>query len=87
MYIQEKGAQGDIWVERELIGQWRKLHNEEVHHLYPTLIIDQIMEMVITHDVREKKNADTVLVGKPEGKKPFGRSKRRLEDDIKMDPK
>ena len=26
-----------------------------------------------------------VLVGKPEGKRPLGRPKRRLEDNIKMD--
>jgi hypothetical protein len=26
-----------------------------------------------------------VLVGKPEGKKPLGRPKRRREDNIKMD--
>ena len=26
-----------------------------------------------------------VLVGKPEGKKPLGRPRRRLEDNIKMD--
>jgi len=26
-----------------------------------------------------------VLVGKPEGKRPFGRHRRRWEDDIKMD--
>ena len=26
-----------------------------------------------------------VLVGKPEGKRPLGRPRRRLEDNIKMD--
>ena len=26
-----------------------------------------------------------VLVGKPEGKRPLGRSRHRLEDNIKMD--
>ena len=26
-----------------------------------------------------------VLVGKPEGKRPLGRQRRRLEDNIKMD--
>jgi hypothetical protein len=60
----------DIWVKKdEVIGQWRKLHNEKLHHLYSTPIIDQIMvDMAVPHDVREKKNAYTVLVGKPEGK-------------------
>jgi hypothetical protein len=32
-----------------------------------------------------KRNAYRVLVGKPEGKRPLGRSRRRWEDNIKMD--
>jgi hypothetical protein len=32
-----------------------------------------------------KKNAYTVLVGKPEGKRPLGRLRRRWVDNIKMD--
>ena len=27
-----------------------------------------------------------ILVGKPEGKRPLGRPRRRWEDNIKMDP-
>jgi hypothetical protein len=30
------------------------------------------------------RNAFKILVGKPEGKRPLGRSRRRWEDDIKM---
>jgi hypothetical protein len=33
----------------------------------------------------EKRNAYKVLVGKPEGKRPVGRPRRRWEDNIKMD--
>jgi hypothetical protein len=33
----------------------------------------------------EKRNAYKILVGKPEGKRPLGRFRRRLEDNIKMD--
>jgi hypothetical protein len=33
----------------------------------------------------EKRNAYRILVGKPEGKKPLGRPKRRWVDNIKMD--
>jgi hypothetical protein len=33
----------------------------------------------------EGRNVYRVLVGKPEGKKPLGRPKRRWEDGIKMD--
>jgi len=33
----------------------------------------------------ERRGAYRVLVGKPEGKKPLGRSRRRWEDNIKKD--
>ena len=34
----------------------------------------------------ERRGVYRVLVGKPEGKRPLGRSRRRWEDNIKMDP-
>jgi hypothetical protein len=33
----------------------------------------------------EKRNACMILVGKPEGKRPLGRPRRRWEDNVKMD--
>jgi hypothetical protein len=33
----------------------------------------------------EKKNAYRILVGKPEGKRPLGKPRRRWVDNIKMD--
>jgi hypothetical protein len=33
----------------------------------------------------EKRNAYGILVGKPEGKRPLGRPRHRLVDNIKMD--
>jgi hypothetical protein len=33
----------------------------------------------------EKRNVFRILVGKPEGKRPLGRPKRRWVDNIKMD--
>jgi hypothetical protein len=33
----------------------------------------------------EKRNAYRILMGKPEGKSPLGRPRRRWEDNIKMD--
>jgi hypothetical protein len=33
----------------------------------------------------EKRNAYRILVGRPEGKRPRGRPRRRWEDNIKMD--
>jgi hypothetical protein len=35
--------------------------------------------------MREKRNAYRILVGKPEGKRPLGRPRRRWVDSIKMD--
>jgi hypothetical protein len=33
----------------------------------------------------EKRNAYAILVGKPEGKRPLGRQRRRWEDNIIID--
>jgi hypothetical protein len=33
----------------------------------------------------EKGNAYRILVGKPEGKRPLGRQRRRWVDNVKMD--
>jgi hypothetical protein len=35
--------------------------------------------------MREKRNAYRILVGKPEGRRPLGRPRRRWVDNIKMD--
>jgi hypothetical protein len=35
--------------------------------------------------MREKRNAYRILVGKPEGKRPLGRPRRRWEDNIRID--
>jgi hypothetical protein len=33
----------------------------------------------------DMRNADNILIGKPEGKRPCGRIKHRWEDNIRMD--
>jgi len=35
--------------------------------------------------MRERRNVYRVLVGNPEAKRPLGKSRRRWEDNIKMD--
>jgi hypothetical protein len=35
----------------------------------------------------EVKGAYNILVGKPEGRRPLGRPRRRWDDNIKMDPR
>ncbi|KAJ4433927.1 hypothetical protein ANN_16245 [Periplaneta americana] len=75
----------------EATGEWRKLHNAELHALYPSPdIIRNIKSRHLRwagHVARmgESRNAYRVLVGRPEGKRPLGRPRRRWEDNIKMD--
>jgi hypothetical protein len=40
---------------------------------------------MITGRMGEKRNAYTILVGTPEGKRPLGRPRRRWMDNVKMD--
>jgi hypothetical protein len=67
----------------EVTGEWRKLHNEEIHNLYSsTDIIRQIKSRRMRwagHVARmgEEKKLYKVLVGKSEGKRPLGRPRRR----------
>jgi hypothetical protein len=73
------------------IGEWRKLHNEELQDLYSSPSKIRIMKSRrmrwAGHVARmgEKRNAYRLLVGKPEGKRPLGRPRRRLVDNIRRD--
>jgi hypothetical protein len=75
----------------EVTGEWRKLHSRELHNLYSSSdIIRQIKSRRMRwagHVARmgEGRNLYTVLVGKPEGRRPLGRPRRRWEDGIRMD--
>ncbi|KAJ4448399.1 hypothetical protein ANN_10415 [Periplaneta americana] len=75
----------------EVIGEWRKLHNTELHALYSSPdIIRNIKSRRLRwagHVARmgEFRNAYRALVGRPEGKRPLGRPRRRWEDNIKME--
>ncbi|KAJ4445744.1 hypothetical protein ANN_12429 [Periplaneta americana] len=74
----------------EVTGEWRKLHNAELHALYSSPdVIRNIKSRRLRwagHVARmgESRNAYSVLVGRPEGKRPLGRPRRRWEDNIKM---
>jgi hypothetical protein len=73
----------------EVTGEWRKLRSGELHNLYSSPdIIGQIKSRRMGwagHVARmgEGRNLYRVLVGKPEGKRPLGRPRRRWVDGIK----
>jgi hypothetical protein len=72
-------------------GGWRKLHNEELHNSYSSPSIIRIIKSRrmrwAGHVARmgEMWNVYRLLVGKPEGKRPLGRSRHSWIDNIKMD--
>jgi hypothetical protein len=75
----------------EVTGGWRKLHNDELHGLYSS---HSIVRMIKARRMRwaghvarmgDLRGAYNILVGRPEGRRPLGRPRRRWEDNIKMD--
>jgi hypothetical protein len=75
----------------EVMGGWRKPHNEKLHNLCS---LPSTIRMIKPRRMRwagnaaimgEKRNAYRILVGKPEGKRPPGRSRRKRVGNIKMD--
>jgi hypothetical protein len=72
-------------------GGWRKLLNEERHELYSSPCVIRIIKWRRIRwaghvaQIGEMKNVYRLLVRKPEGKRPLGRSRCRWIDNIKMD--
>jgi hypothetical protein len=72
------GPKGD-----EVTGEWRKLHNKAIPHLYS---LSSIIRVIKSMRIRlaghiaqmwEKRNTYRLLVGMPEGRRPLGRPRCR----------
>ena len=88
-----------LWVLRrifgprrdEVTGDWRRLHKEEINVLYSSPNIVRVIKwrrMRWTGHVAhmgEERVVYRVLVGKPEGKRPLGRPRRRWVNNIRVD--
>jgi len=70
----------------EVTEEWRKLRNQELNVLYSS---PNIVQLVKSRRMRwaghvarmgESRGVYRVLVGKPEGNRPLGRSRRRWEN-------
>jgi len=75
----------------EVTGEWRRLHYEELNDFYSSPNIVRVIKwrrMRWTGHVArmgEERGVYRVLVGKPEGRRPLGKSRRRWADNIRMD--
>jgi len=73
------------------IGEWRRLHNEELNDLYSSPYIVRVIKSRrmrwAGHVARmgEEGWVYRILVEKPDGRRPLGRPRRRWVDNIRMD--
>ena len=75
----------------EVTGEWRRLHNKELNDLYSSPNIVRVIKSRrmrwAGHVARigEEREVYRVLVGKPEGRKPLGKPRRRWVGNIRVD--
>jgi hypothetical protein len=78
-----------FWPKRDdVTGEWRKLHNEELHDLYSLPAILRVIKprrmkwAGHVARIREERVVYRVMAGKPEGKRPLGGPTRRWDYNI-----
>ena len=75
----------------EVTGKWRRVHNEELNDLYSSHNIVRVIKSRrmrwAGHVARmdEETGVYRVLVGRPGGRRPVGRPRRRWVNNIRMD--
>jgi len=75
----------------EVTGECRRLHNEELNDLYSSPNIVRVIKSKrkrwAGHVARmgEERVVYRALVGKPKGRRPLGRPRRRWADNIRLD--
>jgi len=76
---------------KEVTGECRRLHNEELNDLYSSPNIVRVIKSrrmrwaVHVASMGEEREVYRVMVGKPEGRRPLGRPRRRCVDNIRKD--
>jgi len=86
------GVEENIWTwEGRGNGEWRRLHNRELNDLYSSPNIVRVIKSRrmrwVGHvaSMGEERGVYRVLLGKPDGRRPLGRRRRRWVDNIRMD--
>jgi hypothetical protein len=73
----------------EVTGEWRRLHNGELYDPYSSPNVTRVIKSRtmkwaghVAH-MGDRKGEYRVLVGRPEGKRPLGRPRRRWDSNLK----
>ena len=91
--MQQAKVVANIWAKIDENGEWKRLHNEELHSLYRSPNIVRVIKSRrlrwASHVARmeEGRSVFKILKDTPPGQRPSGRPRHRWEDNIRMDLK